>query len=74
MKRKHWAKTPTFWATTWSVGFLSYAMWKQINLPWVTSVAPILAAAIVSYIVGNKAIDYRHGPEMRDDQHMEGGQ
>lgn len=61
--RKKFFKSTTFWATAWAVSFLTYALIKQINLPWVTSVAPILASAIVVYVGGNKAVDFRHGPE-----------
>jgi hypothetical protein len=61
--RKKWWKSTTAWVTIWAIAFLTYSLIAKINLPWISATAPILASAVALYIGGNKAVDYRHGPE-----------
>jgi len=67
MTRKTKWKSTTWLVTVWAVAILSYCIVRQLNASWMSAVLPILAGIIVTYVGGNKAVDYKHGPEMRDE-------
>lgn len=61
--RKSKLKSSTFYFSLWSAAVLTYAVLKGINLDWFGGVSVALTGIIIAYVSGNKAIDYKHGPE-----------
>ena len=61
--RKKWYKRTTFLITLWSAGILSYIVVRNLSNPFLISLAPILGAVILTYVGGDKAVDYKHGPD-----------
>jgi len=61
--RKKWWKSPSGWITIWSMAVVTYIVIRDLSSSFLTSLAPILGAVILAYVGGNKAVDFRHGPE-----------
>lgn len=61
--RKRWYKRTTLWATVWCMGLLSYIVVCNLSNPFLISLAPILGAVILTYVGGDKAVDFKHGPD-----------
>ena len=70
MRKRKW-KSTTFWITLWSMAIVSYiVVYTPAGSVTMQSVAALCGAIILAYVGGNKAIDFRHGPEQ---EHEEGG-
>lgn len=68
MKRKPWHKSTTFWFAFWAAGIVTYVVIKNpANAIWASSVVGLCSAIVLTYLGGNKAVDFRHGPEMIDE-------
>lgn len=65
-RRKSKVKSTTLWFSLWSAMYLTYALITKIDVSWFSGVSVALAGIIVAYVAGNKAIDYKVGPEMVD--------
>ena len=61
--RKKWYRRTTVWLTIWSTGLLTYIVIANLSSPFLISLAPILGAVILTYVGGDKAVDYKHGPD-----------
>lgn len=61
--RKRWYKKTSDWLVIWASGLLTFIVIYRSDAPALTSVASILGAVVIAYVGGNKAIDFRHGPE-----------
>ena len=68
MKRKPYHKSATFWITTWAVGIITYIVFKGLNYPWIPTLVGTLGGYIMIYCGGNKAIDFKHGPQVEKEQ------
>lgn len=65
-RRKSKLYSSTLWFSIWSALYLTYALITKIDVSWFSGVSVALAGIIVAYVAGNKAIDYKVGPEMID--------
>ena len=69
MKRKPHIKNPSFWFAIWAAIIVSYVVIRNpMGAQWASSVVSLCTAVIVLYVGGNKAVDYKHGPEMIEEQ------
>lgn len=68
MPRKAKWKSTTLWVTAWAMAVVSYLLWKQPNVVWAGNVITMCSAIIMVYVGGNKAVDFKHGPEMEKDK------
>jgi hypothetical protein len=66
--RKRKIKSTTMWFSIWAALVLTGSIIIRVNLPWFDAVAPILAGLIVTYTIGNKAVDFKHGPDQEPEK------
>jgi hypothetical protein len=62
MRKRTWRST-TFWITLWAIAIITYLVVLTPSASFITSVIPICGAIILAYVGGNKAVDFKHGPE-----------
>jgi hypothetical protein len=70
MKRKSKSKSTSFWFSAWAAALVTYIVFKvaDFQFPWVGGLVIGLLSIITANVVGNKSVDYKHGPEMEDDK------
>jgi len=64
MKRKSRAKSTTFWFSIISFLIIGYITVEKEQ--WANNIAMALVAIPLAYVAGNKATDFKHGPEMEE--------
>lgn len=67
VKRREKIKSTTLWFSIWSASVITYIVIFKIDNSWVGSLLSFLSGIIISYTIGNKAINFRHGPEEKED-------